>query len=206
MNGEGVSEDDAEAARWYRMAAEQGDAGAQYNLGVRYANGEGVPEDDAEAARWYRMAAEQGDADAQYNLGVRYATGEGVPEDDAEAVRWYRMAAEQGDARAQLSLGIRYANGEGVPEDDAEAVRWYRMAAEQGRRRRAVQPWGHVRHRQRRPQGRYASAHVAQHRGCQWVRNRQGMAGHNRRRHDRHPDRACNGTGPHVHGLGLREL
>ena len=43
-----------------KKAAEQGDAEAQYNLGVMYANGDGLPEDDAEAVRWYRMAAEQG--------------------------------------------------------------------------------------------------------------------------------------------------
>ena len=60
------------------MAAEQGHAGAQYNLGLRYATGRGVPEDDAEAVRWYRMAAEQGHAGAQYALGFMYATGRGV--------------------------------------------------------------------------------------------------------------------------------
>ena len=76
---EGVLEDDAEAVRWYRMAAEQGLAEAQYNLGYRYANGRGVLEDDAEAVRWYRMAAEQGYAMAQVNLGYRYDNGEGVP-------------------------------------------------------------------------------------------------------------------------------
>jgi len=45
-------------------AAEQGDAEAQYNLGVRYANGEGVPEDYKEAVKWFRKAAEQGFAAA----------------------------------------------------------------------------------------------------------------------------------------------
>ena len=69
-----------------RQAAEQGDATAQFNLGLMYANGEGVPEDDAEAVRWYRMAAEQGLAIAQFNLGVKYDFGEGVPKDGAEAV------------------------------------------------------------------------------------------------------------------------
>ena len=57
-NGEGVVEDDAEAVRWYRLAADQGHADAQYNLGLMYAKG--VPEDDAEAVRWYRLAADQG--------------------------------------------------------------------------------------------------------------------------------------------------
>ena len=64
-NGEGVPQDDAEAVRWYRLAAEQGNAGAQLNLGAMYSNGEGVPQDDAEAVRWYRLAAEQGNAGAQ---------------------------------------------------------------------------------------------------------------------------------------------
>ena len=59
-----MPQDDAEAVRWYRLAAEQGDANAQYNLGVRYGAGEGVPPDDAEAVRWFRLAAEQGDATA----------------------------------------------------------------------------------------------------------------------------------------------
>jgi TPR repeat protein len=70
-----------------RARAEQGDADAQFSLGVRYANGRGVAEDEAEAVRWYRLAAEQGYVDAQFNLGVRYSIGEGVPED----TRWCRL-------------------------------------------------------------------------------------------------------------------
>ena len=53
-----------------RQAAEQGDASAQYNLGVMYDLGEGVPEDDREAVKWYRLAAEQGIAGSQFKLGV----------------------------------------------------------------------------------------------------------------------------------------
>ena len=57
--GEGVPKNDTEAVRWYRMAAEQGDATAQVNLGLMYANGRGVPQNNTEAVRWFRMAAEQ---------------------------------------------------------------------------------------------------------------------------------------------------
>ena len=64
-NGEGVPENDAEAVRWYRLAAEQGYASGQYNLALMYDLGEGIPEDDAEAVRWYQLAAEQGNASAQ---------------------------------------------------------------------------------------------------------------------------------------------
>ncbi|HDR2334007.1 TPA: SAM-dependent methyltransferase, partial [Enterobacter kobei] len=69
----------------YRKAAEQGDAGAQCNLGLMYANGQGVVQDDQQAAAWFRKAAEQGYADAQCNLGVMYAEGRGVPQDALQA-------------------------------------------------------------------------------------------------------------------------
>ena len=96
-----------EAVKWSRKAAEQGDAEAQFNLGIMYHNGQGVPQDHAEAARWYRKAAEQGDADAQFNLGLMYHNGQGVPQDHAEAARWSRKAAEQGHAGAQFNLGVQ---------------------------------------------------------------------------------------------------
>jgi len=60
-----------------RARAEQGDANAQFNLGVMYANGRGVPQDDAAAVRWFRLAADQGNAGAQHNLGFMYGTGAG---------------------------------------------------------------------------------------------------------------------------------
>jgi uncharacterized protein len=124
--------DPADAVKWYRKAAEQGDAVAQYYLGLMYLNGKGVPEDDAEAVKWFRKAAEQGNAKAQYYLGFMYANGTGVPEDDAEAVKWYRKAAEQGYANAQFNLGLMYLNGEGVPEDNVFAYMWFNLAAAQG--------------------------------------------------------------------------
>lgn len=59
----------AEAIRWYTLAAEQGYARAQFNLGLLYKNGGGVvTQDYAEAVRWYTLAAEQGNARAQFNL------------------------------------------------------------------------------------------------------------------------------------------
>jgi TPR repeat protein len=64
LQGRGVEQDDAEAANWYRKAAEQGHITAQNNLGVMYERGLGVEQDYAEAASWYRKAAEQGNTDA----------------------------------------------------------------------------------------------------------------------------------------------
>ena len=92
-------------AGWVRLAADQGDAEAQFNLGIAYANGQGVLKDEAEAVRWFRLAAEQGDAMAQFNLGIMYANGQGVLKDDAEAVKWFRLAAEQGYAQRSSASG-----------------------------------------------------------------------------------------------------
>ncbi|MDD0759736.1 tetratricopeptide repeat protein, partial [Shigella sonnei] len=63
------------------QAAEQGNAAAQFNLGVMYENGQGVRQDYVQAVQWYRKASEQGDAQAQYNLGLMYYDGRGVRQD-----------------------------------------------------------------------------------------------------------------------------
>ena len=60
--------DDVSDFRETLQLAEQGNADAQYNLGVMYYNGRGVRQDYAEAVKWYRQAAEQGYPQAQYNF------------------------------------------------------------------------------------------------------------------------------------------
>ena len=76
-----------------RAKAEQGDASAQFNLGLAYEDGLGVAKDQVEAAKWYRKAAEQGHAKAQFNLGVAYDNGRGVAKDQVEAYAWFNLAA-----------------------------------------------------------------------------------------------------------------
>jgi len=58
-SGRGVEQNDTEAVRWNRLAAEQGYARSQLILAQRHYYGRGVPQAYAEAARWYRLAAEQ---------------------------------------------------------------------------------------------------------------------------------------------------
>jgi len=104
VHGQGVSQDDAQAAYWFRKAADQGVAKAQYNLGVMYGKGKGVSQDYAQAVYWFRKAADQGEAKAQFMLGGMYANGQGVPQNDAQAVYWLRKAADQGNAEAKAAL------------------------------------------------------------------------------------------------------
>ncbi len=128
--GRGVPQDDAEAVRWFRLAAEQGHATGQYNLGFRYDAGQGVPQDAAEAARWFRLAAEQGDASAQSRLGLKYATGEGVPQDYVSAHMWLNLAAAAGvarggaGAREALKMVAESMTREQIAQAQARAREW----------------------------------------------------------------------------------
>ena len=126
--GNAGPQDQAEALRWYGLAAEQGHVYAQYNLGVMYNSGRGVSEDGTEAIRWFQLAAEQGYDRAQYNLGIMYDTGRGVSQDHAEAVRWLRLAAEQGHANGMSYLGAMYGSGNGVSQDYVQAHMWRSLA------------------------------------------------------------------------------
>jgi TPR repeat protein len=67
-NGEGIPKDSATAVEWWTKAAIQGNAQAQFNLGVRYATGEGISKDFATAVEWWTKAAIQGNAQARQIL------------------------------------------------------------------------------------------------------------------------------------------
>ena len=84
------------ALKEWRPLAEQGDADAQFNLGVMYDMGLGVSQDYQEAVRWYRRAAEQGNAGAQNNLGFMYGNAQGVPKDYVLAHMWLNLVAAKG--------------------------------------------------------------------------------------------------------------
>ena len=71
-----------------KKLAEQGDALAQFNIGIMYGLGQGIPQNYAEAFKWFKKAAEQGDATAQYNLGIMYEFSRGVPQNYFEALKW----------------------------------------------------------------------------------------------------------------------
>ncbi len=87
-----------------RRLADQGDADAQWQIGVRYHNGDGVPHDDAQAMQWFQRAAEQGNVAAQSALGSYYWAGRGVPEDLSKAYFWSEIALAGGDENSKSRL------------------------------------------------------------------------------------------------------
>ena len=149
--------DFATAAKWWRVAAEQGNAAAQYNVGKAYANGQGLPQNYSYAALWFekaanqglpqaqrhldyirkivnqRMAAaEQGDVAARYDVMTLSASSSAAAVDYNAVYVWFSKAAEKGDADAQLGLGRLYENQHAVTRDLIVAYMWFSIAATKG--------------------------------------------------------------------------
>ena len=129
MEGKGIEKNEEEALKWYRKAAEQGDADSEYAIGQYY---ECDRNDIKLAIEWYKKAAEQGHVDAQIKMKNCYGSGKGLKKDLTQAFEWAEKAAEQGDAQAQCYLGRCYKDGLGVEADKNTAIEWYKKAAEQG--------------------------------------------------------------------------
>jgi TPR repeat protein len=125
------SNETAQAIDWFRKAAAQQYAPAEFQIGQLYDFGFGVAQDDSEALAWYRRAAEHDSAPAQRSVGDFYQKGRGVPVDTAEAARWYLRGAEGDDVRAQYQLAQMYLDGTGVPRDPASAYFWFAISAGQ---------------------------------------------------------------------------
>ena len=123
---ESVAVDDAEALKWFRMAAEQDNSNAQHAIGVMYYNGEGVTKDFAEAIKWFQKAAEQDNPNAQYNIGVMYYRGESIKKDYDIAAEWFQKAADQGFAKAEEVLNVINKEAGVIPmaKDELDASKW----------------------------------------------------------------------------------
>jgi len=121
-----------------QAAAVQGDADAQFALGLKYSTENSAAHDPEQAAHWYGKAAEQHHLLAQFNLAIMLAGGQGVPRNDAAALTWTRRAAEGGDAGAQHALGMRCHRSSvdrqqiDSIESRIEAYKWFNLAAAQG--------------------------------------------------------------------------
>jgi TPR repeat protein len=81
-----------QAAAWFRKAAEQGDAGAQAQLGISYTLGQGVAQNDGQAFQWLSKAAEHGEGSGMLFLGTAYALGKGTARDNVQAHKWSSLA------------------------------------------------------------------------------------------------------------------
>jgi TPR repeat protein len=128
--GNGVPQDQAVAASWYRKAAEQNHLVAQLFLGVLFYSGQGVKQDYVEAARWFRTPADSGQQQAQFYLGWMHAVGNGVEKDDSIAIHWLTKSAAQQNTRAMGMLATELFSRHRDDQDLVDAYAWSHLAAE----------------------------------------------------------------------------
>lgn len=129
-DGIGVKKSFWKAVEWYELAADQGHAQAQYNLGII----RNLDKSTAEGRNWFLKAAKQGHVLAQYHLGESFFHGyyfynHGyIGKDNEQAIKWLSIAVEGNCSMAMTSLGDVYFNDDKYEE----AVQWYRKAARFG--------------------------------------------------------------------------
>lgn len=105
------TENNTEALKWYKKAAEQGNAEAQNCVGFYYMNGWGVEKNVVEAFKWWRDAAENGDVTALYNIAWHHEHGdEGVTKNIVEAHAYYSIAGKSIYALRSKTSGFRSAS------------------------------------------------------------------------------------------------
>lgn len=145
-----IDKDEKTALEWFKVAAEQGYALAQFNLAECYAKGKGVEENDEEAVKWYLKAAEprysdsfgddneKAEYDAAYQLGKYYERGWGVEKNEAEAFKYYRKSAGYDPQpryssyeinnllEKELKVAQCYETGMGTKKDISAAEKIYR--------------------------------------------------------------------------------
>lgn len=132
-NGVGpVQRNKEDAILWYRKAANQNHAEAQFALANAYALGRGVPMNPTEMFNWLRKAADNGYMPAMVSMAAVLDRGFGLPQDLAAASDWIRRAAEAGSVNATFQYAQRLQTGFGVEKNEREAELWYRRAAARG--------------------------------------------------------------------------
>ena len=103
-HGKGAPRDQTEAVKWYRLAADQGVAEAQFELGWMYCHGKGVLKDHKEGIRWYWLAAELGLVKAQLGLANIYASDEHGLKDHIKAYAWFNLVSANGDYATKQAM------------------------------------------------------------------------------------------------------
>lgn len=127
-----VSDNDAEAFKWYMSAALGGRPDSQCSVGACYACGEGTKKDPTEANKWFLKSAEQGYAIAQGNLAVHLENGIGCEPNPVEARKWYKKAAKGGYEIAQYNLACMLLREGSKDEENPEIIQLLTDAAKNG--------------------------------------------------------------------------
>ena len=127
QHGKGIQQNDGEALKWYRKAAERNFSLAQSNLAWMLENGRGVDKDPVSAFFWYKLAAQNADVNGQYQLALLYEQGAGTARNLNLALEWFDKAAQQGFApgrsgAARVRAALAHANAADTATPQASAA------------------------------------------------------------------------------------
>lgn len=128
LQGAVAPREPAEAAEWFKRAADVDQPDAVYALATLYRDGNGVPKDPRESARLLARADDLGNAVATTELAILLFNGTGVPKDEARAAELFRKAALAGNPIAQNRYARILSAGRGVPQDKIAAAAWHLTA------------------------------------------------------------------------------
>ena len=131
QEGQGTLKSTTLAASWYKLAADQGDAEAQYELALLLLGGEDIEPNPARAVELLEAASSELPS-AMNVLGTLYLDGTGVSADPTRAHALFEQAAKAGDTSARYNLGRLLLRGQGTAPDSQAAQHWLRMAALDG--------------------------------------------------------------------------
>ena len=126
------STDDNKFKTILKLAAEQGNGLAQFNLGLMYYQGKGTIQDYKEAFKWFQKSAEEGSSLGQRSLGKMYIEGNGIAKNYKKGIKWYKKSAEQGNSMSQGLLGMIYLAGDKVDQDLVLAHMYFNIATVKG--------------------------------------------------------------------------
>jgi TPR repeat protein len=118
------------AAKYYKLAADQGYSLGQYSYGVCLENGQGVSIDLMGAAKYHKLAADQDCLPAQFAYGLCCESGRGVEIDLMNAAKYYKLTADQGHFLGQNKYGLCLENSRGVPIDLIRSAQYFKLAAD----------------------------------------------------------------------------
>lgn len=123
-------ERESDEFRGLRLAAEAGDASAQYRLGMAYLAGDDVDEDVEKGVLWLQQAGQQNNKEALFQCGTMLLEGDRVQMAPADGAQLIQQAAELDHTEAQYQVGLLYDEGVHVSRDATIAATWYQKAAD----------------------------------------------------------------------------
>jgi TPR repeat protein len=131
-NGNGCAQHSGKAAKYFKIAANNGNLMAMVNLARCYSDGTGVAQDRGQAAQWFKRSADAGSAVGCAAYGRCLRLGIGVPVDFVCAREYLIKGAMMEDCQCYGDLAHMYVKGEGGRKDYEEAFKYFRLAAGKG--------------------------------------------------------------------------